>query len=145
MIYVEISSNRIPFFLYFSLWSVHSIFFYISHIPSIPCIPYIPSIPYIPYIPHFSFLSDSSCSLSHLAINKCMVVSNLFVGKVDVNRVSCTGIKWRWSIWLSRDSYDFELDFQRVYLVSPIPTYSNNREQDKRASTTVNYSNCQAK
>lgn len=42
-----------------------------------------------------------------------------------------------------RDSYDF--DFLRVYLVSSIPMYPNNRERDKRASTTVNYSNYQAK
>lgn len=80
------------------------LFFYVSHIPSIPCIPYIPSIPYIPYILHFSFLSDTLCLLSRIAINKCMVVSNLFVEKVDVNRVSCTRIKWRWSIWLERET-----------------------------------------
>lgn len=38
-----------------------------------------------------------------------------------------------------RDSYDFELDFLRVYLVPSIPMYPNNRERDKRAS------DCQAK
>lgn len=44
-----------------------------------------------------------------------------------------------------RDSYNFELDFLLVHLVSSIPMYPNNRERDKRASTTVNYSDYQAK